>query len=146
MWLGRVQNQGEQRPWPPGADGQAGAETGTLGSAAHSGAQPRHLTPAVWPLTSKASAMVMSTAQAAMPARPMRCSVRRPARSTTNSCGQRECQCRSPLVPLWTTHPRGPPPRAPLGGHTGSEAKGAGLESQTVERPDCGLGQTITLL
>ena len=40
MWLGRVQKQGEQHPWPLGADGQAGAETGTVGSEAHSGAHP----------------------------------------------------------------------------------------------------------
>ena len=54
-------------------------------------------TPRARQLTSSASAMVMSTAQPAMPARPMRCRVRRPARSTTNSCGHRVRQC----LPSW---------------------------------------------
>lgn len=43
--------------------------------------------------------MVMRMAQPAIPARPMRCRVRRPARSTTNSCGQTECQCHLHLEP-----------------------------------------------
>lgn len=66
---------------------------------------PPRLTPKAQQLTSSASATVMSTAQPAMPARPMRCRVRRPARSTTNSCGQRQSQCHPLLVPLWPPPP-----------------------------------------
>lgn len=91
-----VQNWGEVgvREQHPGLGvaGQAGAEI-TLWDV-----KPTPATsPRVWQLTSSASAMVMSTAQPAMPARPMRCRVRRPARSTTNSYGKRECQCQPHL-------------------------------------------------
>jgi hypothetical protein len=97
------------RAWPPLAR-QAGADESTLNLRPGRLLRP-HIASlsTVWPLTSSARATVMSTAQPAMPARPIRCKVRRPALSTTNSCGQGKCQCYHCLMSHGAHPPRGSP-------------------------------------